>query len=113
MAKPEQDSSPLGNNEKRLIFDKKKGKWRMIRLAPARKEPQPNPGSLSKEISRKSVKSHGHPISPYQVQRIREGTGQYWQKRREAGEAPLSKQHADRVSEGLKRYWQEQRKQQH
>jgi|SRR6266568_862259 len=92
MANSEQSSIPGGKIEKRLVFDEKKGKWRME--------------STGKHHRR------GHPISPDNARRRDEGLQRYWQKRREAGKLPMPIYVADKISEGLQRYWQERRKQQ-
>lgn len=53
---------------------------------------------------------HGQPISPVHAQKRDEGLKQYWQNRKEAGQAPMSLHVADKISESLKRYQQEQKK---
>ncbi len=101
MANPEQGPAPRGNSEKRLVFDEKRGKWRMVSF---------------KENGEINLGGHppGQPVSPEHVRKRDEGLKQYWQKYREGTiyHQPKSQQHKDKIREGVKRYWQERRKQQ-
>ncbi|SRR6266516_1766763 len=110
MANPEQGSTPGRNNAKRLVFDEKQGKWRMISLAPVRKEAQPPPHTGS--LSTKGDPHRGHPISQEHAQSRDEGLKQYWQKLLQDGNTLLYQQHTDKISDGVKSWWHQRKQQQ-
>ena len=84
MPNQEQGSIPRGKSERRLVFDEKKGKWRMESL----KE--------NGEVNR-GGHPRGQPISPCHAQRMHDGLKQYWRKLRD--NTLLYQQHTDKMSE--------------